>query len=160
MNISIDQAQRIADEYLKENSCQDFGTGVVEGKECWFFPIGFIGSSGILINKSDGKLYVMGSALNLESMFWGHERGFSEEEIDLEIYEVNNPLKVSGLVGDILCQLELAPIQPMRAARELAREQLKELPKKYSGINLWLSIPWFIEAEKENWLKYKIFKSA
>ena len=98
----------------------------------------------------------MGSALTNEEMFWGHEKGFSPEKVDIEIFEINNPLKVSGMVGGLLVQLGKAPTHPNRAAREIARELIKELPQKFQGVSLWLQIPWFKQAISENWLTFKI----
>lgn len=157
--MNIKEANLIAEDYKEKNSCADFGTGIIERDDYWYFPIGYIGSSGIIINKSDERIFIMGSAHSIEEMFWGHENGFSPKKIDLEIIEVSNSIKVSGLLAGVLRQLGKAPSSPMRRGREMASEMLGSLPLKFEGINLWLSIPWFMEAEKEQWLKYKVYES-
>jgi len=157
--MNIKEANAIAANYKEKNSCADFGTGTIEREDYWFYPIGYMGSSGIIINKSDKRIFIMGSALSEEEMFWGHEHGFSPKKLDFEIIEVSNSLKVSGLLAGVLRQLGRAPHSPMRAGREMASEMLKSLPLKFEGISLWLSIPWFMEAEKEAWLEYKIYES-
>jgi len=129
---------------------------IITKETFWYFRVGFVGSSGVIVDRSDGRLFVMGSALSNEDMFWGHTNGFSPEKVDIEIFEVNNPLKVSGMVGSLLVQLGKAPTHPNRAAREIARELIQELPQKFCGVSLWLKIPWFKEAIERKWLNYRI----
>ncbi len=156
--MNIKEATLIAENYKKQNSCVDFGTGGIERESYWFFPVGYMGSSGIIINKNDERIFVMGSALSNDEMFWGHEHGFSPEKLTLEIITVSDSLKVSGLIAGVLRRLGGVPSSPMRAGREMATEMLENLPLKFEGISLWLSIPWFIEASEEKWLEYKIYE--
>ncbi|TQV84356.1 hypothetical protein [Aliikangiella coralliicola] len=156
MAITLEEAKSIVEDYKKSHFVTEFDSNVVEQEKFWYFRVGFVGSSGVIVNKFDGRLFVMGSGLSNEEMFWGHENGFSPDKVDIEIFEVNNPLKVSGMVGALLVQLGKAPSHPNRAAREIARELIKELPQKFHGVSLWLQIPWFIEAVEQNWLTYKI----
>lgn len=156
MDITLEQAISIVEDYKRSHSVTEFDSNIIEQESFWYFQVGFVGSSGVIVNKSDGRLFVMGSALSNEEMFWGHENGFSPEKVDIEIFEVNNPLKVSGMVGGLLVQLKKAPSYPNRAAREVARDLIKELPQKFSGVSLWLQIPWFKEAVEQNWLTYRV----
>jgi len=156
MNITLEEAKLIVEDYKNSHSVSEFDSKIITKETFWFFRVGFIGSSGVIVNKSDGRLFVMGSALSNEEMFWGHKKGFSPEKVDIEIFEVNNPLKVSGMVGSLLVQLGEAPAHPNRVAREIAHKRIQELPQKFNGVSLWLKIPWFKEAIEQKWLSYRI----
>jgi len=156
MSINLDQAIVIAEKYKAKSNSTTFDDEIVEKESYWFFPIGFMGSSGVIIDKSDGRLHVMGSSLSRAEMFWGHENGFSPEKLDIEIYEINDSKVTSNLVAGLLVQLSKMPNQPRRASREAAKKLTEKLPLSLKGVSLWLKIPLFKEAKEENWFNYTI----
>src|ERR1041385_6267284 len=55
---------------------------VIENERWWFIPCGWIGCAGCIVNKSDGYVDLLGSALSLEDCIWGHDRGLVVDLVD------------------------------------------------------------------------------
>lgn len=74
---SLDEARAAVTLYAEATGSMWFSESIVERDTYWFFPVGFIGSRGVIVDKADLALFPMGSALSIDDCFWGHEHGFS-----------------------------------------------------------------------------------
>src|SRR5690348_15809054 len=88
--ITFEDAVRRVRESAEQNAAVPFSDDVVDRGAYWFFPVGYIGSCGVIVDKADGRLSVMGSALSLDDCFWGHEHGFSSESAVLRITRIHD----------------------------------------------------------------------
>jgi hypothetical protein len=55
---------------------------VIENERWWYIPCGWIGCGGCIVNKSDGYVNWLGSAIRLEDCFWGHDQGLVCDLVD------------------------------------------------------------------------------
>lgn len=151
--VTLEQAHRAVRTYADERGAVWFDDGVIERDGYWFFQVGHIGSCGVIVDKVDGRLSVMGSALSLEDCFWGHEHGFSPEFV---LVRVN---KVHDWRHTIEFLLRFAPPQRNpNPGRTWLADQLQSLPFEFGPSRLWLSIPEFRVATREDWFEYDIIE--
>ena len=155
MTISLEEARSIVREYQRDVGATWFDEKVFEKPDYWFFAVGYIGSSGVIVERSDGRLYPMGSGLSREEIFWGHENGFSPETVNLTVLEVQNLEETSQILTGVL-----GPCPPPKAAarefREALVSQLSCTPLTFEGVRLWLRIPWFKEAQEQDWFTFSL----
>jgi hypothetical protein len=59
---TLEQAHRAVETYAEQHGAVWFDRTVVDRGGYWFFPVGYIGSRGVMVDKADGRLSVMGSA--------------------------------------------------------------------------------------------------
>ena len=79
-------------------------TGAVETETAWYFPWiadGIIGSNGVIVGKSDGAVFVLGSAFSVERDIHFFDRGFGSKSYDLVILEVFDMSAAVALVEAI-----------------------------------------------------------
>jgi hypothetical protein len=88
--ITFEKARAAALAYAKEHGATWFeDKPVVERESFWYFPVGFIGSSGLAVDKQTGKIEPFGSALSLEDDLWTYEHGFMGE-VGLRVTRVHD----------------------------------------------------------------------
>lgn len=84
--LSIDDAEAaIRDKFSSEGHESPLSydrTKVIENDRWFYVPCGWIGSAGCIVNKDDGYVNWLGSALDLETCFWGHDRGLFCDLVD------------------------------------------------------------------------------
>src|SRR5262245_989492 len=104
--------------------------GVIDRGDYWFFRVGFIGSAGVIIDKSSGHLFVMGSALSEDDMFWGHENGFSGGPTTLRITSVSD---LNNTVEFLFYAVHGGPgsTRDPHPRRAWLKEQLRTLPHEF-----------------------------
>lgn len=143
MSISFGGAVVLANEYRKQTQANWLSSDIIEKPSFWFFPIGYIGSAGLIIDKADGRLWPMGSALGSEDMFWGHEHGFSAEFVDLVIEDVYDSENTMQMLKKLAHMPDLAA-------------SLGRLPLRIKGLKLWLKIPLFKTATEQHWFGFSL----
>jgi hypothetical protein len=124
-------ARRLAQEHLPDglaiaDDC------VVELRSGWFFPYRSIrgpvlGSRGVIINKTTGNVFRLGSAFSLERDLVLYEKGYQSERYDLVITSIADLERTL----DALEELRVSIVEPRyehgtvwRIARPLTRVEL------------------------------------
>jgi hypothetical protein len=151
--VTLEQAHRAVQTYADQCGAGWSADAVVDRDGYWFFPVGYIGSLGVIVDKADGRLSVMGSALSLDDCFWGHEHGFSPECVILRVNRVQDWQRTIEFL------LNFAPRQRNpNLRRAWLRDRLESLPVEFEPTGLWLRIPSFREAAREGWFEYEILE--
>ena len=151
--VTLEQARRAVQSHAEQHGAVWFDDTLVDRGGYWFFRVGYIGSCGVIVDKADGRLSVMGSALSLDDCFWGHEHGFSP---DFVLLRVN---KVHDWNNTIESLLRFAPRQRNpNPGRAWDAERLQSLPCEFGPARLWLSIPVFRDVARERWFEYDILE--
>lgn len=151
--VTLEQAHRAVQTYAKEHHAVWFDDTVLDRSEYWFFRVGYIGSCGVIVDKADGRLSVMGSALSLDDCFWGHEHGFSPEFVLLRVNRIHEWSRTIEFL------LRFAPPQRNpNPGRAWVADRLQSLPCEFGPARLWLAIPLFREAERQGWFEYDMLE--
>lgn len=139
MQKTLDAARAIVEEYADGRAVW-FSQEIIDRGTYWFFPVGFVGSCGVIVDKSDLRLFPMGSALSLDDCFWGHEHGFSPDLVVLRVVEVRDVNEAA----DFLLPIAGAPEgRNPNTRRAWVRTALSALPFDCPPRRLWLRIPDF-----------------
>lgn len=155
--VTLEQAHRAVESYAEQRGAVWFDRTVIDRGAYWFFRVGYIGSCGVIVDKADGRLSVMGSALSLDDCFWGHEHGFSLNLLVLRIKNVCDPHHTIEFL------LHLVTSGPPRqrnpnAKRAWLADRLQSLPCELGPEHLWLSIPAFRAASRQSWFEYEVIE--
>ena len=153
--ITFEEAQAAVAHYAKASGAvwfdhDEFKTR--ERPEYWYFPYCFIGSSGLIVCKSSGRVTPLGSALRLEDWLWGYERHFLADDVTLRLLAVHD-------LGRTLSVLNASVSAPFRRRYEIhnwLRSQLQTLPVEFRNQSLALAIPRFREAERSGWFDFQL----
>jgi len=151
--ITHDEAERIADAYEERTQCaRGDASEQHETLHWWFFPRFFIGSKGIIIDREDGRVMVLGSALKLDDCFWGHDRGFSGD-LRFRILSVRDEANTQRFLDHI------AMPNPFRGHWPLKDQPRPDGPPPWDfgpQPGLWLRIPAFRRVEPHAWFTYEL----
>ena len=64
---------------------------VIESKDWWYIPYGWIGCFGFFVDKEDAYVDWLGSGMfTIEDCIWAHDRGIVNEIVDFTVHEVEN----------------------------------------------------------------------
>jgi hypothetical protein len=157
--LRLEDAVAKARQYARETGANWFETppdGIVDRGSYWFLPVGFVGSAGVIIDKVTGRLFVMGSALRPDEMFWGHEHGFSGERSTLRITDVADMTRTVEFLFYVVSGGPGSTRDP-HPRRAWLEEMLRQLPQAFRGQSLWLRIPAFREVrEHTHWFEFDV----
>jgi len=89
MPLNRADASKIARAWSAEHTKLD-PQGAVETEHGWYFPNGeeIVGSSGVIVNKADGRVFVLGSVFSVERDIKYYHRGFQSDHYDLVVLDV------------------------------------------------------------------------
>jgi hypothetical protein len=142
-------------------------TGAVETERGWYFPWipdGIIGSNGVIVGKSDGAVFVLGSAFSVERDIHFFDRGFGSKSYDLVILEVFEMSAAIALVEDIRpCVVEPSYESGVvwRVGRDLSSEEIRDRlsvpPALFADIKLYFKLELLDEAERSHVFTYRVF---
>ncbi|WP_438027229.1 hypothetical protein [Sorangium sp. So ce233] len=155
--MTLEQAHRAVQAYAAQHGAVWFDDAVVDRGGYWFFRVGYVGSCGVIVDKADGRLSVMGSALSLDDCFWGHEHGFSPDLVLLRVTKVHDHRRTVELLLDVVTSGPPRRRNPNPKRAWLA-ERLQSLPCELGPERLWLSIPAFREATQQRWLEVEVLE--
>ena len=151
--ITLEQAHVLVNEYAPGAGAVWFeGETVVDRPGYWFFPVGFIGSRGVVVDKTTGTLTQLGSCHTLDDWLWGYEHGFLGESITLRVTAVadlEQTLQVlqSSISAEFRWRYEL---------RNWIKACLCSLPAEFVSHDLALSIPRYRAALKNAWFTFDV----
>lgn len=157
--VTPEEAHRIADQYATRTGSAWFDREVEERSSYWVFRVGSIGSIGIVVDKADGVVTVLGSAFSMEDWLWGYERGLLVEKPTLRI------LAVHELRAALELLLYLPVGGPSRTPNPNLRRswlegRLARLPCDFRCEGtLGLALPDFRRLEEVRWFDYEIVGS-
>jgi hypothetical protein len=149
---TIDAARVVVEEYARGHAIW-FSQEVVDRGTYWFFPVGFTGSSGVIVDKSNLGLFPMGSALPSDDCFWGHEHGFSPDYLVLRTLRVHDMEATVEFLLPLAGGPEVGNPNPRRA---WLRATLANLPFDCPPRHLWSSIPAFRLLERSQSFEYEL----
>ena len=169
MSLSLEEAEVIAKKYCQIEGLTWSNDFRAEKDSYYFFPIGYIGSSGVIIDKRHGRLLVLGSGFKLEDQFWAYERGLIPENVNLRILAINRELEaVEKYIFHTLCDSRLPRnfrtlSLPSRRSlkkelKEEAKSKVENLPCELRGVFLSFDIHWFQWVEQNSVFDYEAFK--
>lgn len=132
---------------------------VVETSNWIYVPCGWIGSAGCIVNRADGYVNFLGSALELDDCFWGHERGVFCDVVDFEFDRQTEVDLVAKLLRKFQHMHANAqgnePNQPVwYRDSEIAEAIWRQFPF-FKRHFVWYAIPEIRSAAGENGLLFK-----
>jgi hypothetical protein len=142
-------------------------TGAVETERGWYFPWvaeGSSGSNGVIVDKSDGAVFVLGSAFSVERDIHFFDRGFGSDFYDLVILEVFDMSAAVALVEAIRPSV----VEPSyefgevwRVGRPLSSEEIHDRlsvpPALFPDIQLYFKLELLDQAERSHVFTYRVF---
>lgn len=153
--MTFEQAQEIVDRLFANYMYDPKYVG--EYIDFWYFPVGEIGSLGLVIDKADGHLNILGSAFPLEYWLWGHRRGFKHDTYDLVITKINNFAETVDFIYGIGLHFPTVNSNPTRCYKEnQVIEELKKSKPIFEDQRLGLKIPDFREIENAKDFEYEL----
>lgn len=163
---TFEQAGEIVDKlYMKHYKMAYYDQKWVEEySDCWFIPspvdengYGIIGSMGVIIDKADGHINMLGSAFALDDWLWGHQRGFKHDTYDLVITKIHSFEKTLNFLSEI--SLRYPTVNSKRIAwynQNQIKTELEKVRPTFSEQRLGLSIPLFREIENANLFEFQL----
>ncbi len=154
--ITFEDAQGLIQRYAEHTRSIHFDNPIIDRDTYWFFPVGYIGSPGVIDNAT-GRLHVVGSGRPIEDALWAHEHGFSPERVALRILQIHD---LRATVELLLCLIDDGPPRqrnpnPKRAWLE---RTLETLPYEFAPQGLGLSAPALRDAAERGWFEYEIIE--
>jgi hypothetical protein len=143
MSISLSQAHEIASRYAEDTPARWFSDEVVDRGSFWFFAVGFVGSRGVIIDKEDGRVTVVGSSpsVSLDDWFWAHEAGLSGDRVVIEIVSVASMPEAMTVLFDLVSEGPPRRRDPW-PRRAWLTERLALLPARFEVQGVWLAFPY------------------
>ncbi|WP_437903101.1 hypothetical protein WME95_31695 [Sorangium sp. So ce327] len=155
--VTLEQAHQVVQIYAEQFGAVWSERTVIDRGGYWFFGVGYVGSCGVIVDKADGRLSIMGSALSLDDCFWGHEHGFSPDLVRLRINKVNEQGRTIELLLHLVTGGPPRQRNPSLKRAWLA-DRLRALPCEFGPDRLWLSIPAFREALQQRWFEFDVLE--
>jgi hypothetical protein len=130
-----------------------------ELREGWFFPASGdgVGSSGVVVNRSSGRVFVLGSAFSVERDLRAYDEGFQFETCDLVVTAISNmnaAVEILGKIGPTIVEPEFAHGKVWRVPRQLGpdeiRARLGRLPCIFERTRLYFVIEHLQRARAES----------
>jgi len=151
--LTLDQARSLADSYAAKAGAIWFpDVAPIERPEYWFLPVGYIGSSGVIVCKSSGRLTPLGSAFAIDDWLWGYERGLVTDGVTLRILSVRDTEATLGVLQGVISNT----FRWRYELRNWLKQALSAVPTEFRDQRLALAIPQFREAELKNWFSFEI----
>jgi hypothetical protein len=137
----------------------------VETEHGWFFPPiadGRFGSSGVIIGKSDGAGFVLGSAYSVDRDIRFYDRGFRSKVYDLVVLEVFDLSAAVAIMRDIGPTVVRPTYEtgtvwrvPMALSDEEVFERLSAPPAVFHDIGLYFRLELLDRAEEKHIFNYR-----
>jgi hypothetical protein len=158
-DIGLPAAQSLVEQYAARAGAIRFDGPILDRDTYWFFPVGYIGSSGVIVEKATGRLHVIGSRQPIEEAFWAHEHGFSRDRLVLRILRIHDRRTTIELLFNALD--DGPPRQrnpnPRRAWFETV---LEALPHEFAPQSLLHAAPALRQAAEQGGFEYQIVEAA
>jgi len=138
-------ASKVAGAWSAEHTKLD-PDGAVETEHGWYFPNGedVTGSSGVIVAKADGAVFVLGSAFSVERDIHFYDRGFRSDLYDLvvlEVFDLRAAVEVLQAIGPTVVKPAYEYETVWRIPRPLGyteiADRLAALPAVFPDINLY-----------------------
>lgn len=151
--LTLDQARSLADSYAAKAGARWFpDVAPIERPEYWFLPVGYIGSSGVIVCKSSGRLTPLGSAFTVDDWLWGYERGLVADGVTLRILSVTDAEATLAVLQGVIS----GTFRWRYELRNWLKHSLAVVPIEFRDQHLALAIPQLREAELKNWFSFEI----
>jgi hypothetical protein len=122
-----------------------------------------IGSNGLIVNKENGRVFVLGSAFPLERDLAAYEAGFRYDKYDLTITSATNIEKTAYMLNE----LNMVYVRPELAHRTLwkipqsyavqqIKELLRDLPYTFYDQNFYFHLEMFGQIDATGCCQYEL----
>ena len=124
----------------------------------WYVPYRWIGCNGFIVNKQDGYVNWLGSALTLRQCFWGHERSVFTDMVDFKFSPQTDKAIVTSLLGHFK-HLPTDSNEPTSSepiwyqGKEIEPALLNQFPL-FKNHFVWFCIPYLMEASEKHGLHF------
>jgi hypothetical protein len=157
--LTRDDASTVAERYADENDLTrvpaDAGR---ERPTSWFFPVSYIGSRGIVIDKSTARVTALGSAFDLDDWLWAYDAGLLNEHTVLRVTSVRD---LDRTIEFILYNVNCGPAgRDPNPRRAWIRHHLSALPAEFPEQELALRSPAFRKAQESGWFTFEVTGGA
>ena len=151
--LTLDEAKAIVERYASDAGADWIpGSDILERDSYWFFPVGYIGSSGVVVDKASGELVPLGSAFELDDWLWGYENGFLRTSVTLRVISIDDFDRTLAVLQGAIS----AKFRWRYELRNWLKERLRELPADFPHQDLALSIPTFRAALRSGWFTFEL----
>lgn len=151
--LTLDDAHAIVERYASDAGAAWFpDRNVIDRQRYWFFPVGYIGSYGVVVDKASGEVTALGSAFTLEDWLWGYEHGFLQTSVTLRIMSIDDLDRTLAVLQSSVS----AEFRWRYELRNRLEDRLRELPADFPQQNLALSIPSFRQALRNGWFEFEL----
>jgi hypothetical protein len=156
--ISYPEAKAIVESFPSATPLRVDDRQVDEYLDCWYFPVGGIGSSGVIVDRSDGHAnWLGGTALRFDEWLWGHRHGFKHDTYDIEITKISDVEKTIDVLtrfGFRFPHVDATPVEWF--TRDRVSAVLKGDAWVIRHQRLGLLIPAFRDLEKSAPFRYSL----
>ncbi len=173
--ISFEEAKQIALAKIGPD-CGLVETATIEKPYGWYFlaqsrgylqtgDIGqmLVGSGGFIVERSDGRVFVFGSAYPAQQWIANYERGFKYNRYDLSIVTVTNMPRTIELLGRLDMRYVIPEeengtvwVIPQRYTLDHLRAILGQLPFVFGDQAFWHRVDVFDEIDASGCCKYEL----
>jgi hypothetical protein len=158
-DIGLPAAQSLVEQYAARAGAIRFDGPILDRDTTWFFPVGYIGSSGVIVEKATGRLHVIGSGQPLEEAFWAHEHGFSRDRLVLRILRIHDRRTTIELLFNALDDGPPRRRNP-NPRRAWFETVLEALPHELAPQSLVRAAPALRQAAEQGWFEYQIVEAT
>jgi hypothetical protein len=142
-------------------------TGAVETERGWYFPWmadGIIGSNGVIVGKSDGAVFVFGSAFSVKRDIHFFDRGFGSDSYDLvilEVFDMSAAIALMEAIRPSVVEPSYESGTVWRVGKDLTSEEIRDRlsapPALFPDIKLYFRLELLDEAEGSHVFTYRVF---
>jgi len=128
---------------------------VLENQDSFYFPVGWIGCCGHLVNKSSLHVVSFGSYIGPGAHIWAYYEGISMEALGRDRRNTLRILSVSDTRNTV--EVLKTFLNPRWVRTELI-PKLSALPTEIEGVDLYFGIRSLLEARANGWFAFEVAK--
>jgi hypothetical protein len=168
VTITKEEATSIAAGHVRHDGMTVEAGSAMELRNGWFFPLRssttspVVGSRGVIVNKSSGAVFALGSAFPVERDLAFYDRGFETTHYDLvilEIHDLDATLDTLIAIGPTIVEPKYGSDTVWRIPRPLSRAELstrlQSLPCVFGDLHLYFKLEVLVAAEDDMRFTYK-----
>ena len=144
--------------------------GGVELREGWYFPFRAFrgepvaGSNGLIVNKADGAVFVLGSAFPVERDLMFYDLGYQADVVDLVVTRVSDVERAARTLhrigpNEIRLSFEADTVWriPTRVTKESIAEGLRDLPLILADLHIYAHFELLRSAADAGEFEFRMF---
>lgn len=162
--IQVDAARTLAQNTVRDGQVID-PDRATETREGWYFPYahgGMVGSTGVIVHKKTGRVFVLGSAFPVERDIRAFDEGFQFEIYDLVVLGIRDrqrTVDTLAAVGPTVTTPEYQDGTVWRISRRLSKQEidgrLAKVPVVFPEVRLYFCIEALQEARDSAYFRFE-----